>query len=367
MASKLLSSQSARTNLPSKSTRRVYPWSQRYAKYQLPELVELESLLERGNGLLRWQELLRCSTENASYPIYSVAMGNDEPDAPTIVFVGGIHGLERIGTEILLAYLETLIERQAWDETLQTLLSRVKILFLPLMNPVGMFKHQRANGNGVDLMRNAPVEADEPVWMAGGQRLSSWLPWYRGQIEGHMERENRALVDVIESQVLNARFALVMDCHSGFGMRDRIWFPYAKSRTRAIKHLPEVYQLRRMLFRTYPNLNYAFEPQSLHYVTHGDLWDYVYGLALERNTTLLPLTLELGSWLWVKKNPLQMRSALGMFHPLQPHRIQRVLRHHQVLFDFLIRACCSYERWLPAMDRKANMREACQRWYPNQL
>jgi hypothetical protein len=79
---------------------------------------------------------------------------------------------------------------------------------------------------------------------------------------------------------------------------------------------------------------------------------------------LLPLTLEMGSWLWVKKNPRQMLSLEGMFNPLVEHRQQRVLRRHTVLLDFLMRAACSPAQWRPpAADRPGLRRRALQRWY----
>ena len=83
-----------------------------------------------------------------------------------------------------------------------------------------------------------------------------------------------------------------MDCHSGFGFRDRIWFPYAHRRA-------------------------PIEPQSQQYFAHGDLWDHLYMQSCaQAQGIFLPLTLEMGSWLWVKKNPRQLFSRHGIFNPL---------------------------------------------------
>ena len=38
--------------------------------------------------------------------------------------------------------------------------------------------------------------------------------------------------------------------------------------------------------------------------------------------------MEMGSWTWVKKNPRQFFSLLGIFNPLIQHRQLRVLRRH---------------------------------------
>jgi hypothetical protein len=60
---------------------------------------------------------------------------------------------------------------------------------------------------------------------------------------------------------------------------------------------------------------------------------------------LLPLTLEMGSWTWVRKNPLQAATSLGRFNPVKPHRRRRTLRRHLPLLDFLFRAARSSHLW----------------------
>lgn len=149
-------------------------------------------------------------------------------------------------------------------------------------------------------------------------------------------------------------------------MRDRVWFPFAHS-ARPIEHLPELCALAGLLDRTHPQHRYLFEPQSHQYRAHGDLWDHLYLRARERapDAVFLPLTLEMGSWLWVKKNPRQLFSRHGIFNPLIEHRQQRVLRRHVAWLDFLARAAASWRRWLPAgEERPAHAQAALQRWYP---
>ena len=66
---------------------------------------------------------------------------------------------------------------------------------------------------------------------------------------------------------------------------------------------------------------YVIEPQSRQYLAHGDLWDHLYLRSRERpERVFLPLTLEMGSWIWVKKNPRQLFSRQGIFNPLVQHR-----------------------------------------------
>jgi len=108
-----------------------------------------------------------------------------------------------------------------------------------------------------------------------------------------------------------------------------------------------------------------FEPQSRQYLTHGDLWDYLYLQSrAEPGRLLLPLTLEMGSWVWVKKNPRQLFSRLGIFNPQIQHRRQRVVRRHVAWLDFMSRAASSAGHWLPRGDqRRAHYDLAVQRWY----
>jgi hypothetical protein len=156
---------------------------------------------------------------------------------------------------------------------------------------------------------------------------------------------------------------MVLVCHSGFGVHDRLWFPYAKSRREPIQHVGEMYTLRQLFFQTYPYQNYHFEPQALHYLTHGDLWDYLYMQSLATSRTFLPLTLEMGSWRWIRKNPWQAFNVLGMFHPMKQHRLHRVLRGHLVLMEFLVRATLSYQQWVGAEQQQAAEVLAKALWY----
>jgi hypothetical protein len=105
-----------------------------------------------------------------------------------------------------------------------------------------------------------------------------------------------------------------------------------------------------------------FEPQSRRYVTHGDLWDFLAAEARER--VFLPLTLEMGSWRWIRKNPRQLLSRLGIFNPLPSDRAERVRRNHIAWLRFLCRATHRYRDWLPVDEaRERHRRLALQTWF----
>ncbi|TXH02941.1 MAG: DUF2817 domain-containing protein [Nevskiaceae bacterium] len=317
--------------------------------HSLPELEQLEALIKRAKGALRAEVLGEVGVRGERLPVYCVELGSTAPQVPAVGFFGGVHGVERIGAQVVLAYLHTLVERLHWDELFAQMLSQVRLVFMPLVNPGGMRRLTRSNPQGIDLMRNAPVDADHRAhWLVGGQRLTRHLPWYRGRRGAPMAPEAQMLYRVVEERLFPHAFSLAMDCHSGFGTRDRIWFPYARSR-QPIDCLAEVFALRTLFRNTYPHHSiYVIEPQSRQYTTHGDLWDHLYDRSRsEAQGLFMPFTLELGSWLWVKKNPWQLLALPGMFNPIEPHRELRILRQHLTLFDFLVRAAVAHPRWRP--------------------
>jgi Zinc carboxypeptidase len=331
-----------------------------------PELAALERIIELGAD--RLETRIACSVTlpgGSSYPVYVIALGNPSHDVPAVGYFGGVHGLERIGTSVVTAYLQSLVMRLQWDSTLHKQLESVRLVFMPLVNPGGMVLGTRANPNGVDLMRNAPLEAQDPVpFLLGGQRMSASLPWYRGSKGQIMEIENQAICEVVASELLTRDFCVSVDCHSGFGSNDRIWFPYAHTR-QPIAHLAELHALKNIFVQSNNHHRYIIEPQSSQYLAHGDLWDHLYLQSIaQARGVFLPLTLEMGSWLWVKKNPRQLFSRRGIFNPLIEHRQQRVLRQHLPLLDFLSRAASGHSLWLPAAEsREQHHAQALQDWY----
>ncbi len=340
------------------------------------ELQELYRLIELGGTHLRPRRLCQVDVAGKRLDVIAVSMGSTDPRAPTLGLFGGVHGLERIGTEVVMAYFSSLVHRLKWDASLHDQLAQMRVVLMPVVNPGGLWLGTRANPRGVDLMRNSPVESAEDVPpLVGGQRLSAALPWYRGPAGQPMQDEAQALCRVVQEELLCSDFALALDCHSGFGVQDRLWFPYAHT-VQPVPHLAELHALHRIYAQSQPHHHYIFEPQSVQYLTHGDLWDHLYQLSLHSlgdapspadAPVFLPLTLEMGSWLWIKKNPRQLFNRHGIFNPLIGHRHQRVLRRHTPWLDFLMRATASHTRWRPAADeRELHHRQGLARWYPEQ-
>lgn len=329
----------------------------------LPELKQLEQLIQAAGQHAKVHVEEHVMAHSHKLPIYSLTLGNAAPNAPALLVIGGVHGVERIGTHVALAQLHRLIDHLQWDSHLQQQLEKVHLCFIPLLNPGGMLLNRRANPNGVDLMRNAPIEVkDDSTFLVSGQRLTRALPWFRGQ-ENTWELENQALLKVIDRDFSQRAFSLVLDCHSGFGFRDRLWFPYAYRRA-PMRHIEHIMALKLLWERSHPNHSYVFEPQSNHYLTHGDVWDYLCKQLNQGDNVFLPLTLEMGSWNWVKKRPLQALRFQGLFNPLVGHRHQRVLRRHIPLFEFLLKAAYNHQTWMPQQNEVANLKQMANTlWY----
>ena len=327
----------------------------------LPELEQLEALIERLGRRARVEVL----TTPAGYPVYGIEMGSSEPKAPCLLLVGGVHGLERIGTRVVLAYLSTLAERLYWDELTRSALDRSRIAAIPLLNPVGMRAGTRSNGNGVDLMRDGPTNGlGEGAFLVGGQRLSPLIPWFMGR-EGELQPESQALIDFVTERVLPAEAAISLDVHSGFGFQDRLWFPYARTAT-PFPNTAEIYALYELLNQTLPHHIYRTEPQSRAYTIDGDLWDYLYDRSRQLGDGLfIPMTLEMGSWTWVRKNPRQVFSLPGSFNPIKRHRLRRTLRRHLLLIDFLHRAAIGHRAWgsLEEPQKERCLSSAVNLWF----
>lgn len=315
----------------------------------LPELNDLIKLQNLKTPSTEFKTLGYIFHKGKNYPITSIIIGSRDKSKPTFGLFGGVHGLERIGSQVIIAFLHTLSHQLKWDEDLNTAIQNYRIVCIPIINPVGMANFTRSNSNYVDLMRNAPVEAEGKILpLVSGHRISPLLPWYRGK-EGVLEKESEILINFVKEEMFYANISLSLDVHSGFGVQDQIWYPFAKTKKKFPRE-NEALKIKELLDQTYPNHIYRFEPQSKNYLTHGDLWDYLFDLHSrqydQNQNFFMPLTLELGSWNWIRKNPLQFFSKLGLFHPLKEHRHARIMRRHIFLIDFLIRAVRNHPAWL---------------------
>ena len=317
------------------------------------ELTEVAKLIDsielcspEVKSLIRSEVLTHIEYQNESLPIHAFVIGSSDKSAPTMGLFGGVHGLERVGTHVLLGFLKSFFIQLEWDKGLQESLKHYRIVAIPLINPVGMKYHKRSNGNGVDLMRNSPIEADKGKFyqIYRGHRISNKLPWFRGHQA--LEKEFQAVESFVKREMFSAKISMGVDFHSGFGLKDRLWFPYAKSSDPFL--FKDVVERAVNLYETtHPHHIYKIEQQSDSYTTHGDMWDYMFeeSRRLHPENIFIPWTLEMGSWSWLKKNPIQLFSRQGFFNPVVEHRFQRTMRRHYILIEFITRLMQNTQTW----------------------
>lgn len=313
--------------------------------HNFPELQRILDLSKVQTSLVRSEVLADVRVGNKTYPIHGFVIGSQDKNVPTFGLFGGVHGLEKIGTHLALHHLESLIKQLEWDSELQERFQKLRLVSIPMVNPWGVTSYRRSNPNGVDLMRNAPVEAETKTpFLLGGHHISNKLPWYRG--EG-LEIESQTLINFVKKEMFEAEYSVSLDLHSGFGVKDRLWYPYAKTSS-DFPLVKEALRFKKLFEESFPNHVYLIEPQSLSYTTNGDLWDYLFDehYAVNKNKRIyIPWCLEMGSWIWIKKNPKQLFSLLGAFNPILPHRYKRIMRRHYILLDFFMRSTLNHKNW----------------------
>lgn len=315
-------------------------------KKLLPELFEVEQLALEYQDILKLEKLGEVSNSVYSFPIYGLALGSQKPEAPVFGLFGGVHGLERVGTHVLLSFLKTLLYRIRWEKDWERFFQECRLVSIPIINPLGMALVRRGNGNNVDLMRNSPLEATgKLIPLVSGHRFGPRLPWYRGE-PGTLETETKLVSEFCRKQFFQSDRVITLDIHSGFGFKDRLWYPWSTSML-PFPHEASVLKLKDLLRNTYPYHIYIVEHQSLNYSNHGDLWDWTYQEYMKENPDgqFLPLTLEMGSWLWVKKNIWQLFSWEGLFNPVKKHRYARTMRRHNPMLELLLKASRYHESW----------------------
>ena len=186
-------------------------------KQKLPELLWVERIIRQFPDQITSRIATRLTYKGISFPIYQINLGaQEDSSAPILVLTGGVHGVERIGTQVLLAWLEATLNRLEWDNELANKYQNIRIIILPIVNPTGMFNNTRCNFQGVDLNRNAPLDAEgKTPFLAGGQRFTNKLAWYRGKSHT-LEPENNCLQEILVNEVFNQPFAMALDLHSRF-------------------------------------------------------------------------------------------------------------------------------------------------------
>ena len=102
-----------------------------------PEYDQLLALLDAASHVLDCRVVCEAAVQGHRFGVHVASLGSRDPLAPAIGIFGGIHGLERIGTQLVLDYLRSVLGRLAWDELLHRELQAVRLVFMPIVNPGG--------------------------------------------------------------------------------------------------------------------------------------------------------------------------------------------------------------------------------------
>lgn len=311
--------------------------------------------LKRLGSLFHYEVLDEVRVKDRHIPIYGFQIGPQDKNLPVLGMYGGVHGLEKIGTHVIVNYLNSVSNKIAWNMALTKNLENLRIVSIPIVNPGGMFLNQRSNPNGVDLMRNGPVDADQKLYFPSGQTFSSKLPWYRGNPQ-QMEQENRVLFDFVKTHMFGAPFSLALDIHSGFGWRDSLWYPYGKT-MKPCADVALAQKLARYFKVSHPFHKYKIEQQSQSYMIHGDMWDFMYDSFKESGVKgkFLPWTLEIGTWSWLLSRPHRIFDVSGLFHTDDTAKYRRLMRKHWALLDFFKDMAIHHEAWVKKQTSKENL------------
>lgn len=181
----------------------------------LRRIGSYRGLGEVGDALLRLREkgarLSVAARGHEGHPVLRVDLGPE--DAPEVALaVSGIHAMEWIGVEVMLALLETIAEIPA---------PKRRLIAFPIVNVDGFRRAElhlrarrhltyvRANARGVDLNRNWPTH-----WKTS--RLAQRLVPLLGGAGTHpgSEPEVRAVLDAIVATKRTARIDRALSLHS---------------------------------------------------------------------------------------------------------------------------------------------------------
>ena len=102
------------------------PSARRFDTGDFPELHALQTLAQRANGLLKTEVVCEVMVGDKRLPVHCLELGSTSASVPAVGFFGGVHGVERIGAQVIIAFLHSLIERLHWDDCLMHMLDNLR-------------------------------------------------------------------------------------------------------------------------------------------------------------------------------------------------------------------------------------------------
>jgi len=129
-----------------------FPYVQpKYHDY--PELkAALESLAEAHPAMAILSSLGK-TEEGRDMLALRLGRPSSEP-RPEVLLIGGLHGNEVVGNELLLGLARYLLATYATEARSRKVLDQLSIVIVPSANPDGTARRWRSNGKGIDLNRD---------------------------------------------------------------------------------------------------------------------------------------------------------------------------------------------------------------------
>jgi hypothetical protein len=139
--------------------------------YQLPELNELIALVARYQDIFKTYTLATVPFKDRDFPVFGLSMGSESPEAPVLILVGGIHGLERIGSRVILTYLHSLAQRLRWGKSLQSQLREIRIISIRWSIQLECFWNGAPTATGRSDAKR-PVNSNEALFFLA---VNAWV------------------------------------------------------------------------------------------------------------------------------------------------------------------------------------------------
>ncbi|WP_139488058.1 M14 family metallopeptidase [Brevibacillus dissolubilis] len=253
-------------------------------------------LVEKAKQYPKLAEVVTIGYSFEGQPILAMKLTNERnnADKPKSLWIGGTHAREIAPPEVMLAYIDRLLNGYGTDADATWMLDSREVWIVPVLNPDGHRKAEqllnwrkntdiRWGSDGVDLNRNYNEKATG-IWgnPAYGTSTNPFSSIYCGPY-AFSEPETAAIQQLIESvmgptgtpeDVPNG-FQMVVDMHS-FG--NLIMWPW--NWTKDVTQLDAAQDIARMekIGRKFSTYN-TYKPQigSKLYATTGDTTDWAYG------------------------------------------------------------------------------------------
>ena len=96
-----------------------------------PHLKNVNATIKQLEPFAEIREESTISYKNSQFAIQSITLGNRDPKAPCLILVAGIHGVEVIGIDVLVPFLNRLASMLRWDRAIHQQLEHLKLVILP--------------------------------------------------------------------------------------------------------------------------------------------------------------------------------------------------------------------------------------------